>query len=476
MRILIVEDDKIQAENLNELIISLGYECNYTTNSIEAYEILQSEKYDLVLLDLKMPNIDGMTLLRKIIQLKLDTRVVIITAFGSIESAVEAMKHGAYDYLVKPVEENKLKELLELVKQTIKMSEMAQLSAPTANLEKTNDQTEGYFGYTGFLASDPSMLKIKDIIKKIASLSTTVLIYGETGTGKEVVARAIHYESSRRNKPFVTVNCANLQPTLLESELFGHEKGAFTDANYRKLGKFELASGGTLFLDEIGELPLQLQAKLLRAIQEQEIERVGGTKPIKVDVRLISATNRNLPEMVENGKFRKDLFYRLNVFPIRLPPLRERLDDIPILAQHFLNEFSQKNSKRKYILTDSAISWLKSQKWPGNIRELKNIIERVAILDIDGYITQQDLETSASLEYFQNTDRNVSSNNENCTLTHKLEESEKNMIIDALNNCGGNVLNAAKYLGIPRRTLYEKLKKYNINPANYRIKYKSNEK
>ena len=320
MRVLIIEDDRQQAANLAALLETMGHGAIYRTDPVEGLAAFAAENIDLTILDLRMPGIDGLTILKRALDLRPEARIVMLTAYGTIETAVEAMKRGAFDFLVKPVEKDRLGQVLDLARNALRLSRMAGLSAPTGPEPD------------GFVVAGPAMKRVQDLIRRVAALNTTVLIQGETGTGKELVARAIHVDSPRKDKPFVAVNCANLQGNLLESELFGHEKGAFTGADARKLGKFEVASGGTLFLDEVGEIPLDLQPKLLRAIQEGEIERVGGTKPVRVDVRLVSATNRDLAAMVARGAFRQDLFYRLNVFPLRLPPLRERRDEIPGLS------------------------------------------------------------------------------------------------------------------------------------------------
>ncbi len=458
MRILIIDDDRQQAENLAALLQGQGHQAAWRTDPVQGLAVLNADPFDLTFLDMRMPGLDGLTILKRALELRPELRIVILTAYGTIDTAVDAMKRGAFDFLVKPVEETRLRALLELVGKASAMSRMARLSAPTGPAEEV------------FVAADPSMLKVKDLIRRVAALSTTVLIYGETGTGKELVARAIHLESPRKEKPFVAVNCANLQGTLLESELFGHEKGAFTSAEARKLGKFELASGGTLFLDEIGELPLELQAKLLRAVQEQEIERVGGVKPIRVDVRLVSATNRDLAAMVVAGRFRQDLFYRLNVFPLRLPPLRDRPDDIPALADQILGELATTHGRDSLALAPAALAWLRDQPWPGNIRELRNVLERAAIIDEDGLITTEDLELPGPVGVSQPGPVPVVAPGSEASgsLSDRLEESERQVLVAALEKHRGNVVAVARDLGIPRRTLYDRLKRLDLEPARFR--------
>ncbi len=450
MRILIVDDDRQQAQNLTDLLLGLGHQAFFRTCPREGLSLFESDAFDLGIFDMKMPGMDGLTLLKKGLEIRPEARIVILTAFGTIETAVEAMKRGAFDFLVKPVEEDRLKKVLGFAENAARLSRMANLSAPKG----PDDEF--------LIASGPLMMKVKDLIRRVAALSTTVLIHGETGTGKELVARAIHVNSPRKDKPFVPVNCANLQGNLLESELFGHEKGAFTGADSRKLGKFEVASGGTLFLDEVGEIPLELQAKLLRVLQEQEIERVGGTKAVKVDARLVSATNKDLSRMVEKGSFRQDLYYRLNVFPIKLPPLRERKDEIPILSEAIIAELATIHGREKLTISEKAVGWLREQLWPGNIRELRNILERAAIIDEDGEISPEDLvlpdETGGS------PDRS----SDEGPLETILVDSERQAIVRALEHQKGNVVAAAKELGLPRRTMYDKLKKLGIDPSRFR--------
>ncbi|OQA08205.1 MAG: Transcriptional regulatory protein ZraR [bacterium ADurb.Bin374] len=449
MRILIVDDDRQQAENLAELLASRGHEAVYRTDPVMGLAAFEAEEFGLTLLDLRMPGIDGLTLLRRGLEMRPDARIVILTAYGTIDTAVEAMKKGAFDFLVKPVEDAKLQNILSLTENAARMSRLAGLSAPRGPDTET------------FIASNPAMRIVKDLIRRVAALSTTVLITGETGTGKELVARAIHLNSARKDKPFIAVNCANLQGTLLESELFGHEKGAFTGADARKLGKFEVASGGTLFLDEVAEIPPEIQAKLLRVLQEQEIERVGGIKPVRVDVRLVSATNKDLAGMAAQGRFRPDLYYRINVFPIHLPPLRERPDDITALAGHLLSEIAASHGRKQLGISREALGLLRGLDWPGNIRELKNVLERAAVIDEDGMITPEDLLLPAGGA------RPAPAPGAG-PIDTRLDDSERTMITEALMRSHGNVVAAARELDLPRRTMYDRLKRLGIDPAKYR--------
>ncbi|MBF0545678.1 MAG: sigma-54-dependent Fis family transcriptional regulator [Candidatus Riflebacteria bacterium] len=449
MKILIVEDDSVQASNLQELLTNFGHQTVFFVDPIKGFQTFESNVYDLVFLDMRMPGLDGVSFLKRAVEKKTDTKIVILTAYGTIETAVEAMKNGAFDFLEKPVDVEKLKQVIKLVQDVTKLSRMADLSAPTAGNEEN------------LIIAGPAMQKVQNLIGRVAALTTTVLIQGETGTGKELVARAIHGNSPRKNKPFIAVNCANLQGNLLESELFGHEKGAFTGAESRKLGKFELASGGTLFLDEVGEIPIELQSKLLRAIQEGEIERLGGTKPVRIDVRIVSATNRDLVKMVEKGIFRRDLYYRLNVFPLILPPLRERREEIPALARKILSELSSSMGNQEPEVSSEALEWLKRQLWPGNIRELRNILERASIIDEDGKISPEDLIYEDTLSYFSDNDASMD-------FPTLMVENEKSALCRALEKNQGNVVATARDLGLPRRTLYDKLKKYGIDPSRFR--------
>jgi len=451
MRILIIDDDRQQAENLAALLAGQGHEAFFRSDPVMGLAVFEAEEFGLTLLDLRMPGIDGLTWLKRGLEMRPDARIVILTAYGTIDSAVEAMKKGAFDFLVKPIENARLQSVLTLTENAARMSRLAGLSAPRGpDTEK-------------IIATNPAMRLVKDLIRRVAALSTTVLITGETGTGKELVARAIHLNSARKEKPFVAVNCANLQGNLLESELFGHEKGAFTGADARKLGKFEVASGGTLFLDEVAEIPTELQAKLLRVLQEQEIERVGGVKPVRVDVRLVSATNKDLAEMAAQGRFRPDLFYRINVFPIHLPPLRERPDDIPALAEHLLAEIASAHGKKALALSPEALRLLKNPTWQGNIRELRNVLERASVIDDDGVITPADL-LLPNIPGGAGEKASVAQP----PIDDQLDDSERRIIVEALEKCRGNVVAVAKELALPRRTLYDRLKRLEIDPAKYR--------
>lgn len=371
-RILVVDDESLMRQFLAEALQRKGYAVDVAINGKEALSLLKKQTYDLVITDMKMPDLTGIDLLRKVKELSSQTLVLIMTAYGTIENAVEAMRLGAFNYLLKPFTPDAIEALIEKAGQHLMLlHENTFLREELANQKK----------FTGVIAESPSMQKILSEAIRIAKSQATILINGESGTGKEVVAAVIHSHSSRAKSPYIKVNCAAIPATLIESEFFGHEKGAFTGANNKRLGRFEMAHGGTLLLDEVTEIPITLQSKLLRAIQEQEFERVGGSRPVAVDVRLISTSNRNLKEAVAEKSFREDLYYRLNVVPIYLPSLRERKEDIIPLANHFLNSLCKQNQKLAKELSAAAEKKLLEYSWPGNVRELANVMERTVVLD-----------------------------------------------------------------------------------------------
>jgi DNA-binding NtrC family response regulator len=443
--ILIVDDDKNTCKGIAEAL-SKAYITYDASNGLEALEVLgKNTDIELVLTDMIMPEMNGIELLEKIRAANDDIVVILITGYSSIESAVEAMRKGAYDYITKPIDLNKLeitiKNALEnkrLRSENILLKQRIKEKFDTANL----------------VGNSKKVQEIMELIRRVSSTKATVLIQGESGTGKELVANIIHYNSPVADGPFIKVNCSALAEGVLESELFGHEKGAFTGALYMKKGRFELANGGTLFLDEIGDLPPSIQVKLLRFLQESEFERVGGTKTIKVDVRIISATNKRLEDLVREGKFRDDLYYRLKVITIEVPPLRERKEDIPLIVDFYLKKFSEIHNKKVKGISPEAMRMIYSYDWPGNIRELINCIESAVVLSSNEYINAKDLppylsyahERSAAIEGYKPT----------------LYEIEKKVILDTLNSVGGNKAEAAKVLGIGLRTLYRKLEQYGV--------------
>ncbi|PKN70157.1 MAG: DNA-binding response regulator [Deltaproteobacteria bacterium HGW-Deltaproteobacteria-12] len=450
-KVLIVDDELNMRLVLAAMLKKEGYSVTSAADGLEALQILKSNKMDVVVTDLKMPRLDGMELLCRITEQYPQVPVIIITAHGTVATAVEALKRGALDYITKPFELDDLKNVISKAIKTSTLKEN-ELFLPPEDIERT-----------GIIGTDKRSLEIFDSIKRVAPTTTTILITGETGTGKELVADAIHYNSPRKNNPLIKINCAAIAETLMESELFGHEKGAFTGATIAKPGKIELAHKGTLFLDEVGEIPRDMQVKLLRFIQEQEFERVGGLKTIKVDVRIIAATNRNLLQDVQSGNFREDLYYRLNVFPIVVPPLRERKDDILPLVDYFTDKFNKKLELAAVV--DSEVKeMLLRYDWPGNIRELENLMERMILLAQNNLVTINELpvEFKAALE------KSLLAHSEDGKKPFKdfmrshVENVEKQMIINCLEEFGGNVTKAAQQLGLSRKGLQLKMIKYDL--------------
>ncbi len=441
--ILIVDDDAEMRELVRDVLAERGHQVTTAGGGKEALQRLAEGDYAAVLTDLRMKEMQGIELLGEIRRLYPDTGVILMTAFGSVETAVEAMKHGASDYLVKPV---KTDELVRVVERVLRE---AALRREIARLRR---EVHKEYSFHQILGKSKPMQEVFDLIRRVADSPTNVLITGESGTGKELVAKAIHYNSDRRLAPFVPVNCAAIPEALLESELFGHVKGAFTDAKLDKRGLFEEAHTGTLFLDEISELPIILQAKLLRAIQEREIRRVGATRPTAVDVRIIAATNLDLAEEVKAKRFREDLYYRLNVIEVRLPPLRERREDIPLLVDAFLKKCAEARAKQVKGVNEAALALLVDYAWPGNVRELENVIERAVTLSRGEKIVPEDLPPAIR---GARGDRRIL--DEAAERTLPLEEVEKEYILRILEKTGGNKYQAAHILGIDRKTLYRKL-------------------
>jgi DNA-binding NtrC family response regulator len=442
--LLIVDDEKHTREGLRRALQD-QFEVYLASDVAGAVAVLEAESVDLVLTDLRLGGDDGMTLLEKCQVLPRKPVCVMMTAYGSVDTAVQAMRRGAYDYVTKPVNIDRLEMLLLRALKGRKMErENAQLRT----------ELDRKYGLESLIGTSPRMVEIFETIKQVADSRATVLIEGESGTGKEMVAKSIHALSPRRSKPFVAVHCAALSPQLLESELFGHEKGAFTGAHERRIGRFEQADKGTIFLDEIGEIDASTQVKLLRVLGERTFERVGGNQQISVDVRLLAATNKNLGEMVKEGKFREDLFYRIHVVRIELPPLRERPEDIPLLAAAFLKEFSDENQKPGLVLGAEAEQAIRNHTWPGNVRELRTAIEHAVVLCRGREITLRDLPASLSHVGRGSKGMNVD--------TFDLETVERSLIARALDKCGGNRTEAARLLGISRRTLHRKLKTYQL--------------
>jgi DNA-binding NtrC family response regulator len=451
-RILIVEDEKLIRWSIRSRLKEEGYSIDEAENGKEAFQLLRDDDCDLMLLDFRLPDITGLEILERVRQEAPDVSVVMMTAYGTVENAVQAMKLGAFDYLTKPVN---LDELLVIVQKAL---ETTRLRREVHRLRSERRETVGRFDLIG---TSPAMREVHQMIEKISrSQATTVLLEGDSGTGKNVVAKAIHYGSPRAERPFVNITCSALTETLLESELFGHERGAFTDAKTQKKGLLEVADGGTVFLDEIGEMGTAMQVKLLRFLEEKAFKRVGGTRDIHVDVRIVAATNRNLEEAVKNGDFREDLFYRLRVIPIRLPSLRERREDIPTLIQYFLDHFNKELRKNTAGVAPDAMERMTDYVWPGNVRELRNVIERIMILESKDRIGLEDL--PAALRAGRSPFVDVQAPKPVAVGSMTLEEMERWAICRALERSGQNQVRAAKLLGISRDTLRYRMKKFGL--------------
>jgi two-component system nitrogen regulation response regulator NtrX len=447
MKSVLIIDDEIQiCESIKIILEYEGYEVEFKTSAIEGLEKFSSKDFSAVLLDIQMPEMNGFEVLKKIKEQKPSASVMIISAHGSVENAIKATRLGAFDFLEKPIDRDKL--LISVRNAT----EQASLKEENEEIKKV------WVGDGEILGKSKAIQNILQMIDKVAPLDTRVLITGENGTGKELVARAIHKKSLRKGKSFVEVNCAAIPNELIESELFGHEKGSFTGAVSQRIGRFELANNGTIFLDEVGDMSLQAQAKVLRAIEDGKIERVGGGKKIDVDVRLIAATNKNLKEEISKGAFREDLFHRLNVIPINVPPLRERLEDIPILVNHFTNDISQKHKKALTSFSDEAIKILQNQAWTGNVRELRNIVERIIIMVDKKEITDKDISIMFAGNQ-QSVDELVDTSN---SFQEFKEKAERVFILKQLRANDWNISKTAEILDIQRSHLYNKMKKYGI--------------
>jgi DNA-binding NtrC family response regulator len=448
-RILIVDDEKGQREILYTILQKEGYFTVDVPGAREALESLDHEEFDLILTDLKMQGVSGMELLEKVLAVDPLQCVIMMTAHGTIDSAVEAMKKGAFDYLEKPLDREDLLMTLQ------RAMERVSLLRENRVLHKRLEETRGI---PGIIGDHPKMKEVFRVINKIAPTNSTVLVYGESGTGKEMAARAIHDRSPRCDRPFFAINCAAIPDTLIESELFGHEKGAFTGASSRELGLFEAADGGTVFLDEIGEMNAAMQAKLLRAIQEKEIRRVGGKVNIPVDVRIISATNKDLEAEIRQGRFREDLFYRLNVLRINLPPLRERGSDIALLADFFVRKYSTSSGLPLKEITRPALKLLMSYCWPGNVRQLESVIERGVLMAENDYIQPEDLPAEVHEEGSAGRRLNFELPLEGLSL----EELERDLIVKAMERSGWVIAKAAPLLGMSYKTLQYRLEKFGI--------------
>jgi two-component system response regulator HydG len=445
-RILVIDDDESMRDSCRQALARKASRVEVAEDGLSGLEILEKEAFDLVILDLKMPGLSGMEVLNRMKQEYPDVVVVVITGYATVESAVEAMRHGAYDFLPKPFTPESLRAIVE------RALDRRELVLENILLRS---ELEASVGSEVIIGQSKPMRKIEEVLWKVSPTDTTVLICGQSGTGKELVARAIHRHSSRNDKPFVVVDCGSLVENLFESELFGHVKGSFTGATATKYGRLELANGGTVFFDEIGNISMNVQTKLLRVLQEREIAKVGSTQVIKVDVRVIAATNKDLQKAVQAGTFRDDLFYRLSVVPITLPPLRERRDDIPPLANYFLKKYNQKRKKNIHAISTKAMKALVEHDWPGNVRELENAIERAVVL------TENDTIEPSDLLYYG---LNASTTPElDVDKPRRLADVEKEHIAGALKIFGGHKGKTAKWLGIDRKTLRSKLRRYDID-------------
>lgn len=444
--ILIVDDEKNTREGLG-LALEEDYEVYMASSAEEAFNLMEAETFEVVLTDLRMAGKSGLTVIDKAIKLPNRPICIMMTAYGNVETAVEAMRRGAFDFLTKPVN---LEKLDILIKRALK----------SRTIEEENvglhERLDEKYSFDGIVGNSPNLKEVLEKVQLVAPSKATVLLEGETGTGKELIAQAIHQNSERSRQAFVAVHCAALAANLLESELFGHEKGAFTGATERRIGRFEAADGGTLFLDEIGEIDASTQVKLLRFLEMRSFERLGSSKSVKVDVRLVCATNRNLAEMVQRGEFREDLLYRLNVITIHLPPLRERTEDLPILLNHYIHYFSKENGLPPVRISDGAMKVLSAYRWPGNIRELRNFCENTVVLKRGSELTEYDLDAKYSASGSGENARGAAAALPSSP-TLSREDNEKRLLRSALIKANGNRTQAAKLMGISRRTLHRKL-------------------
>ncbi len=457
-RILIVDDDKAFRLATVALLQDAGYTTTTTTNGKEALELLAASNFDLVLSDLVMEGINGIQLLQQIKSQMPALSVMMITGFGSIQTAVDAIRHGAYDYITKPCNNDEL---------LFKVARALEDSSKTRELEYLRNLIHSEANFSNIVSRNDKMKQIFKLVNQVAATDVTVLILGETGTGKELLAKAIHFNSPRKAMPFIPVQCSAIPDTLLEGELFGHEKGAFTGAAKQRIGKFEEANGGTIFLDEIADIPMNLQTKLLRVLQEKQIVRLGSNTPLTIDVRIIAATNRNLESMSAEGTFREDLYYRLNVFPLTLPPLRERLEDIPILAEHFLERHRSLSSKEITGFSPSCIHDMMNYSWKGNIRELENLIKRAIIKTEGNTVTRleiaspqfagdEPLEEITPLLPFKKYIQRI------------VGDAEKKYLIRILQQCKGNLNQASRLMDIDRKTIYRKIEEFQIDVKQFK--------
>lgn len=453
-KILVADDNELNKETITEILTEEGYEVKAVNDGREGIEAFLEDKYDIIITDLRMPHVDGLEFLKYIKDANRDNIVIMITGHGTVNAAVSAMKMGAFDFITKPIKD----DLVKLsVSRAISFAKLREENTSLKEHLKERHEIDKIIGYSD------CMKKVFDTIDKVSNSDSTVLITGESGTGKELVARAIHFKSDRRSQPMIPVNCGAIPEELLESELFGHEKGAFTGAIRNRMGRFELAQGGTIFLDEIGDMSPALQVKVLRVIQEKQFERIGGVKTINADVRIITATNQNLEKAVTEKRFREDLFYRINVIPINLPALRERGSDILILANHFLLNFNKVKKKNVEHIMPDAVTHLMHYQWPGNVRELQNLIEMLVVMKEEGDICLDDLPVKIRNTSGGNASSGtISFSEDGIDFNDHISRIEKELLLKALKMSGGVKNRAAKLLNLNRTTLVEKLKRLNI--------------
>jgi two-component system response regulator AtoC len=467
LNVLVVDDEPELRESLSQILTSMGHQALEAQNGEEAIRIIRERgegspaSVHLVLLDVNMPGMSGLECLSEIRTFDPSICVLIITAHGNIRDAVEAMREGAYNYIEKPVQQTDIEDLVRKANEAHVLVQEMGLSSPKLTLDSGEE----------FVGRSSQMRSVFQVIQRLGQVTTSVLIRGENGTGKELVARAIHFNSPRKDKPFVAVNCGAIPENLIESELFGHEKGAFTGADQRHIGRFQYAEGGTLFLDEIGDVSAAMQVKLLRVLQERKFTPIGSNREIRCDVRIVAATNRGLEEMIRQNQFRQDLFYRLNVMPIQLPPLRERIDDLPILVGHFIEKFNGLHARvgtpqEIRGIREDAMNALKNYLWPGNIRELENVIERAFVLETSYYISlvslPEELRPKSSARTAGSAESNIA-----IDFHSQKEQFERDFIIRALRRFDGRINQTVAHAGIPKNTLLRKIRKYAINPGDY---------
>jgi two-component system response regulator HydG len=451
IRVLIIDDEPFHADAVAESLQRVGYDCVVATSGKAGASQLEREDFDVILTDLRMADMDGLAILRKAKQDSPDSEVVLITGHGDVKTAVEAIKQGASNYLAKPVDIAELRAIVD------KASERLRLAKANRELKRQLDER---FGFEGLVGNSPKMHDVLKKLRAIAPTSATVLIQGETGTGKELIAKAVHTNSPRKNKPFVAMNCTALNENLLEDELFGHEPGSYTGAERLRKGRFEHANAGTLFLDEVGDMPLTLQAKLLRVLENQEVFRIGSNEPIKVNVRLLSATNCNLEEAVANGSFRQDLYFRLKVVTVRLPALRERREDIPLLCAHFIKDFNARHNKNVTSIAEPVRKAMAAHDWPGNVRELRNLVESMIVQDQDGVLGMDDVQEGDSLRRLSLGDHRPAGPDN--LVGRPLNDVERYYIERTLELNEGNREDAARMLGIGERTLYRSIQDWKL--------------